>query len=146
MQYLEDLYPGKEFDLGQYQLNEQEMIDFSQQYDPQSFHLDKAVGEQMFGGVIASGIHSMAIFQRLIVDNFLSEVACMASPGIDDVRFLHPVYGDDLLSGKISVVSVRPSKSKPDKGIVKISSALSNRDGKMVLAMMANIFVKSKEN
>jgi len=139
--YLEDLTDGLEFDLGSFSVTKEAMLDFSEKFDPQAFHLNDAVGEKMFGGIIASGWHTASIGQRMLVDNFLHEAACMASPGVDTILFLKPVYADDVLTGRLVVESTRGSKSKPDRGLLKIKLVISRADGEAVFSMVGSVIV-----
>ena len=107
MHYLEDLTGGLTFELGSVTVTEEAILDFAGKYDPQSFHLDKAVATEMFGGLIASGWHTASMCHRLIVDTFRLKTACMVSPGLDEVRFIRPVYPDDCLTATLEVASTR---------------------------------------
>lgn len=91
MYYLEDLADKPEFDLGSITVSKESIIEFAEKFEPQKFHLDEVVAEKMFGGLIASGWHTASLCNRLLVDGFLGQAACMASPGIDQIRFLKPV-------------------------------------------------------
>ncbi len=141
MLYLQDLKDGLEFDLGSYEVSREEMLDFSAKYDPQAFHLDDAVGEKLFGGIIASGWHTASIGQRLVVDNFLGKAACLASPGCEKVGFHQPVYAGDVLSGKLTVMETKPSASKPDRGTAKLNIELTNTHGDRVLSVVGIVMV-----
>jgi len=141
MLFLEDLSVEQEFKLGSISVSKEEIIDFAKKFDPQAFHLDDKIATKMFGGLIASGWHTSSLFSRLVVDGFLSKAACMASPGLDQLLFLKPVYADDVLTGKFSVLSIRQSKSKPDRGLVKLKGDLFNEKNEAVLSMVANIII-----
>jgi acyl dehydratase len=139
--YLEDLTDGLEFDLGSFTVTKEAMLDFSEKFDPQVFHLDDEAGEKMFGGIIASGWHTASIGQRMLVDNFLKQAACMASPGVDELLFLKPVYADDVLTGTLIVEGTRISKSKPDRGLLKVKTVICRADGAPVMSMVGNVIV-----
>ena len=119
MLFLEDLNPGREFDVGSVTIDKDKMVAFAKEFDPQIFHIDEAVATQMFGGLIASGNYTSSLLNRLAVDGFLGKIACMASPGLDEVRFLKPVFAGDTLSGLITVIESKVSSSKPDRGLLK---------------------------
>lgn len=141
MYYLEDLTTGLEFELGTVVVSKESIIEFATQYDPQKFHLDEAVAEKMFGGLIASGWHTASLCHRLAVDGFLENSACMASPGTDQMLFLKPVYANDRLSGKLSVVSARRSESKPDRGLAKLKMEMVNDAGETVYSVIGNVII-----
>src|SRR4051794_6124236 len=89
--HAEDLVPGTSFDLGTYTLTRDEIVDFATQWDPQNFHVDDEVADAgAFGGIIASGVHSLAIFQRLVVDAQFSKWAIIAGRSIDDMQMTSP--------------------------------------------------------
>ncbi len=134
--YFEDFRPGDTVALGQKPVSEAEILAFARDYDPQAFHIDKeAAKRSTFGGLVASGWHSCAIFMRLFVDGFLKESSALASPGVDQIRWLKPVRPGDVLSGRITVVDAVPSRSKPDRGLVHHDCELTNQRGEVVLTM-----------
>ncbi len=145
MLYLQDLTDGLEFDLGCYELSREEMLDFSKKYDPQSFHLDDAAAEKLFGGLIASGWQTASIGQRLVVDNFLGKAACLASPGCENVGFHRPVFAGDVLKGKLTILETKPSSSKPDRGTAKLGIELTNGSGDKVLSVVGIVMVARRQ-
>lgn len=131
--YFEDFEVGKTIDVGSRTIVEEEIISFARQFDPQPFHVDKAAAEKsMYGGIIASGWHTCAIMMRLMVDGFLRESASLGSPGVDEVRWLKPVRAGDTLSVTTTVLEVRPSESKPDRGVVFTEWRAVNQHGELV--------------
>ena len=101
-------------------MTEQEIVKFAEQFDP---HTDpRAVGDVPFGGLIASGWHTAAVVMRLFVDHYLSHVASLASPGIDELRWAQPVQPGDTLSIRLSVIETNRSRSKPDRDLVRSGS------------------------
>jgi len=141
MHYLEDLDEDQVFKLGSVTVAKGDMIRFSEEFDPQAFHLDENVAGKMFGGIIASGWHTASMCHRLVVDNFLGLTACMASPGIDNIRFVKPVYADNVLTGRLTVVSTKKSTSKPDRGVAKLQIELFNADDALVFSMLGTVIV-----
>jgi acyl dehydratase len=138
--YWEDFHPGQTFELGAYQVPLAEMLAFAGHYDPQGFHVDEAAAEASpFGGIVASGWHTGAIWQRLLVQQLLGRAACQGSPGVDELRFLKPVRPDDVLSGQFEVVETQPSRSRPDRGTVTSRSRLENQHGEVVMSMAMRI-------
>jgi len=144
MYYLEDLHEGMTFNLGSVEISKNAIIEFAERYDPQKFHLDEEVATSMFGGLIASGYQTMSLYQRLLVDGFLGMTACMASPGLDDVQFIRPVFAGDLLTGHLAILSARRSQSKPNRGVVKLEMKLLNAADEPVLGMTGMIMVEAR--
>jgi acyl dehydratase len=131
--YFEDFIPGSVIPLGQRTVTEEEIIHFAQQFDPQSFHVDKdAAKASIFGGVIASGWHTCSMIMRMVVDGFIADSSSMGSPGVDEVRWILPVRPGDTLTVSAETVSVKPSTSKPDRGVVNTVWKAVNQDGQLV--------------
>lgn len=138
VRYFEDYPEGAVFDIGQVEVDEAEVLAFARRYDPQAFHTDPAAAaDHPFGGLVASGWHTASMMMRLLVTNFLSPVSSLGSPGVDELRWPRPVRPGDRLSGRVTVVSARPSASKPDRGIVGSLIELHNQHGELVLSMRA---------
>lgn len=142
--YFEDFAVGRVFDLGQCTVSEQEVIDFGTRYDPQPFHADRvAAADSMFHGLIASGVHTMALYMRLFVDGVLSDSASLGSPGIDELRWPVPVRPGDTLRARYSVASARKSRSRPEWGIVQGLATVENQDNVTVMTMtVINLFTR----
>jgi acyl dehydratase len=131
--YFDDFVPGQEIELGERTVNEDEIIAFATQFDPQPFHIDReAAAKSIYGGVIASGWHTCAMMMRIVLDNMGCEEASMGSPGLDGVRWLQPVRAGDTLRVRYVTTEVKPSSSKPDRGIVKSTWVASNQKGEPV--------------
>ncbi|CDG82700.1 MaoC family dehydratase [Janthinobacterium agaricidamnosum] len=131
--YFEDFFVGQEIELGQRHVTEDEIIAFATQFDPQPFHVDHEAAEQsIFKGVIASGWHTCSMMMRLVVDNLLSQSSSMGSPGLDSVRWIKPVRAGDTLKVVYVTKDVRPSASKPDRGVVVSIWRASNQHGEVV--------------
>ena len=134
--YFEDYRPGEVHEFGDYLVTREEITDFARRYDPQPFHLDDdAAAESIYGGLISSGWLTCSVLMRLLVDHFISPVASMGSPGIDELRWLKPVRPGDRLRARVTITDTRRSTSKPDRGIVQIRQEAINQDGEVVLAM-----------
>lgn len=134
--YFEDFQPGEAMSLGSHTVTEAEIIAFAKEYDPQVFHVDPdAARHSNFGGLVASGWHSCSIFMRLLVDGLLKESSAIASPGVDEIRWLKPVRPGDVLAARLTVLEATPWRSKPDRGLVKHGCELSNQRGEMVMTM-----------
>ncbi|MFC3457478.1 MULTISPECIES: MaoC family dehydratase [Massilia] len=131
--YFEDFVPGQEFDLGKRTVNEDEIIAFATQFDPQPFHIDKeAAAQSIYGGVIASGWHTCAMIMRMVVDGMPCANSSMGSPGLDGVRWLQPVRAGDTLSLRHLTKEVKASTSKPDRGVVWSKWIATNQRGEEV--------------
>ncbi len=136
--YFEDYVPGSVFEYGSVALTEDEILDFAKRFDPQYIHTDpRAAAEGPFGGLIASGWHTAAIMMRLFVQHYLSHVASMASPGIDELRWLQPVRPGDSLSIRVSVLEANRSRSKPDRGLVRSFIEVLNQNREVVMSLKA---------
>jgi acyl dehydratase len=136
--FFEDYVVGRVYECGEIGVSEPEIIEFATRYDPQYFHVDPAkAAATEFGGIIASGWHTVSLVMRLYVDHYLSHVASLASPGVEDVRWPKPVRPGDTLKIRVTILETRPSRSKPDRGIVcALLEALNQRD-ELVLSMTA---------
>jgi acyl dehydratase len=136
--HFEDYVPGTVFEGGPIVVDESEIVAFARRYDPQSFHVDAvAAAGGPFGGLIASGWHTVALTMRLLVENYLSEVSSLGSPGIDELRWLRPVRPADELCVRVSILEATRSRSKPDRGLVRSSIEVRNQRGELVLTMKA---------
>jgi acyl dehydratase len=134
--YFEDLRVGQVVDLGSITVEEEDILAFARQWDPQPFHVDpEAAKESVFGGLIASGWHTGAMWMRLYVDSLLDGAASMGSPGIEELRWLAPVRPGDTLNGSLTVLETTPSERRPDRGTVRIRGEMVNQDGVVVLSM-----------
>lgn len=134
--YWEDLKPGTVRDLGSVRVTAEEIIAFAQQFDPQPFHLDRAAGRaSIFGHLCASGWHTCAMAMRLTVDNFLNDSSSMGSPGLEDLRWLKPVYPGDTLGLQHTILESRPLRKRVDVGLVRASWEMFNQNGEKVLHM-----------
>ena len=134
--YWEDLQPGSVRELGTVTPTADEIRAFAAQFDPQPFHLDEEAGRQsVFGGLCASGWHTCAMAMRLTVDNFLRESSSMGSPGLENLRWMKPVFPGDTLSLKHRITESRPLNSRPDLGLVRSVWEMSNQRGEQVLHM-----------
>lgn len=131
--YFEDFYIGQEIPLGSRVVTEEDIIAFATQFDPQPFHVDHdGAQESIYGGVIASGWHTCSIMMRMVVDGVLNHSSSMGSPGLERVRWLKPVRGGDTLTVVYQTKGLRPSTSKPDRGVVLSVWQASNQRGEVV--------------
>jgi acyl dehydratase len=136
--YLEDFVPGEVREYGPVPVSEAEILEFARKYDPQPIHVDPEWARTgPFGGLIASGWHTTALTMRLLVDHYLPAAASLASPGIDELRWVRPVRPGDALSVRVTVLEVRPSRSKPDRGLLRSRIEVLDRDGAIVMTLVA---------
>lgn len=134
--YFEDYVAGDVHVFGSSRLTEEDILEFARRFDPQSFHTDPvAAQEGPFQGLIASGWHTTAVMMRMYADHYLSKVASLASPGVDEVRWQRPVRPGDTLAVRATVTGVRVSRSKPDRGLVHTGVEVLNQHGETVLTM-----------
>jgi acyl dehydratase len=143
--YFEDYIAGNVHDLGSITVDEAEVLAFGRRYDPQPFHTDpEAAKRSMFGGLIASGWQTAGLMMRLVVQQYLSHVASLGSPGVDEVRWPQPVRPGDTLSVRATVLSTRRSQSKPDRGIVETRFEVVNQRGDVVMSVKAINMLKAR--
>jgi acyl dehydratase len=134
--YFEDFRLGEKTNLGSHRVTEEEMLAFARDYDPQRIHTDRAFAERSgFGGLIASGWHTCAMFMRMLVDAMLMESSAIASPGVDGIRWLRPVRAGDMLRAEAVVIEITPSRTKPDRGLVKHDCTVVNQAGELVMTL-----------
>lgn len=135
--YLDDLQPGRRFVTGGITLTESDILDFALRYDPQPFHLDVNVAAKSpYGGLIASGFQSLALCFRLFIQSGMLAKSSLGSPGIDELRWLSPVRPGDTLHSVVEVLEVRPSASKPDRGIARLKYQAVNQRGEATLSFI----------
>jgi acyl dehydratase len=130
MIYFEDMEVGTERVFGSYEVTREEVLEFARKYDPQPFHLsDEAASRTHFGRLAASGWHTAAMTMRVIVDAITPErQAGLGSPGVDELRWLKPVYPGDRITVHGRIVDKTPSRSKPDIGSVRTETTVVNQD------------------
>jgi acyl dehydratase len=143
--YFEDYVPGSVHDLGTITVSESDIVEFARQYDPQPFHIDAdAARHTQFGGLIASGWQTAGLMMRLAVDGYLSRVASLASPGVDELRWTKPVRPGDALTVRATVLEARPSASKPDRGLVRTLFEVRNQRGEVVMTVKGMNMLKRR--
>jgi acyl dehydratase len=136
--YFEDFAAGQVVELGSHAVTEAEILDFARRFDPQPFHVDPAAArESVFGGLIASGWHTGAMWMRLYVDSMLGNTSAQGSPGIEELRWLAPVRPGDTLRGRLTVLEATPSDRRPDRGTIRIRGEMVNQDGVVVMSMVS---------
>ncbi|HWF37748.1 MAG TPA: MaoC family dehydratase [Candidatus Acidoferrales bacterium] len=134
--HFEDYVPGSIHEYGPIAVSEAEIIDFAKKFDTQYIHTDpEKAAKGPFGGLIASGWHTASLMMRLYSDNFISSVAAIASPGVDELRWIKPVRPDDSLSIRITVLESRRSQSKPHIGMVRVLVEVFNQHKELVMTL-----------
>jgi acyl dehydratase len=134
----EDFEPGQIYELGSTTVTEGDIVAFAREFDPQPFHLDpEAAKNSVFGGLIASGWHTGAMWMRLYVDSLLGGASGQGSSGIEELRWLAPVRPGDTLSGRLTVLETTSSERHPDRGTVRIRGEMVNQDGVTVMSMVS---------
>ena len=146
MIYFEDLETGREVEFGHYDVTREEVLEFARKYDPQPFHLDdEEAAKTHFGRIAASGWHTTAMTMAVIVASRRNgEIAGLGSPGIDELRWLKPVYPGDRISVRGTVLDKTPSRSKPDLGSYRTQTVVTNQDGVDVLRFTSIVLIRRR--
>ena len=145
--YFEDYHVGAVYEFGHFEMQEAEIIDFSKRFDPQPFHTDPVLArDSVHGGLIASGWHTGCVAMRMLVDNFVSKVASIGSPGLEEVRWFKPVRPGDTLSVRVTITDTRRSRSRPDRGIVTTFIEVLNQERETVMSMTGSGFYLCRES
>ena len=144
--YFEDLEAGDSYALeGRYEVDREEITAFTEQYDPQPFHLEEAAAaDSVFGGLIASGWHTAAMCMRLVVEEFLDPETSMGARGLDSLEWLQPVRPGDTLRVRIEVLETRPSESRPEMGHVRSKLIGYNQDDEAVIEWVSDGMVRRR--
>ena len=146
LRYYEDLVVGSTASFGHYEVTREEVIEFATKYDPQPFHLsDEAAAQTFFGRLSASGWHTAAITMRMAVDNMKDQRnAGLGSPGIDELKWVRPVYPGDTLRCESELLDKRLSASRPDMGITKGRTTVFNQHDEVVMTFVANGLIRTR--
>jgi acyl dehydratase len=140
--FFEDLTAGETFTSGTYEVTADEIIAFARQYDPQPFHIDPdAARSSVFGRLVASGSHTAAMTMRMFVDSEIGPSDGSLGAGVDALHWKRPVVPGDILRLHIEVLRLRPSRSKPDRGIVTLKIETRNAAGEVVQTLKLNTIV-----
>jgi acyl dehydratase len=146
MQYFEDIAVGRTASFGQYAVTREEVTAFAATYDPQPFHLsDEAAARTHFGRLSASGWHTCAMVMSMMVAHLReNEQAGLGSPGLDELKWLTPVYPGDTLRCETEILEKRVSASRPEMGIFKSRMNVFNQDGVRVMTFVSNGLVETR--
>ncbi len=143
--FLEDLQVGDRFESGAFEVTEQGIVDFAEQFDPQPFHLDlDAAKRSVFRGLAASGWHTAAMSMKLFVTGELKIAGGSIGLAVDALEWPRPVRPGDTLRLQTEIMEVRPSRSKPDRGIIRIRNVTTNQDGEVVQTFLASVLVRRR--
>jgi len=142
VRYLEDFQPGQKFGTGRLSVEPERIKSFAAEFDPQPFHLDERTArDTFFKGLAASGWHTAAITMRLLVEGELKPAGGIIGAGFDEMRWPRPVRPGDELHVESEVLEVRPSKSRPDQGLIKIRMTTLNQNNEPVQVFVGNLIV-----
>lgn len=146
MRYFEDIAIGAETDFGSYEVTREEVIDFARKYDPQPFHLsDEEAAKTHFGRLAASGWHTCAMTMAVIARKVVAdEQAGLGSPGVDELRWLKPVYPGDTLHVRGKIVEKTPSRSKPGIGSFRTETIVTNQDEVPVMRFTSIVLIRRR--
>jgi len=143
--YLEDLAAGQKYGSGRIKVEVERVKSFAAEFDPQPFHLDEAAArDTLFRGLAASGWHTAALTMRLLVEGELRPAGGIIGAGFDELRWPRPVRPGDELRVESEVLEVRPSKSRPEQGLVKLRTTTYNQDGEAVQISVGNLVVQRR--
>lgn len=147
MKYYEDYEKGETKQLGSFSLTEEGIVEFAEKYDPLWLHVDeeRIEEESPFGGLIASGWHSLMSCHRLLVEGDDEEVAALGSPGVEEVSWRLPVYPGERITVTSTVVDKRPSEKVPDRGLVKVEVVGENEDENEVLSYLSKMYFQRED-
>jgi len=142
MQYLEDFEAGQKFGSGRLSVEAARIKSFASEFDPQPFHLDQdSARDSLFKGLAASGWHTAALTMRLLVESELKPAGGIIGTGFDEMRWPRPVRPGDELHVESEVLEVRPSKSRPDQGLIKVKTTTLNHNEEPVQMFVGNLIV-----
>jgi len=146
LKYFEDLVVGTKASFGRYEVTREEVVEFASKYDPQPFHLsDEAAAQTYFGRLSASGWHTAAMAMRMAVENMKgAHITSLGSPGIDELRWLKPVYPGDVLRCETELLDKRVSRSRPEMGITKGRTIVLNQHDEAVMTFVANGLIRTR--
>jgi acyl dehydratase len=143
--YLEDLHIGDRFGSETIAVTQETIFDFARQFDPQPFHLEiEAAEKSIFGELTASGWHTAAMSMRLFVTGEFKPVDGSIGLAVDELRWPQPVRPGDVLQVETEILDVRKSRSKPDRGIIRIRNVTTNQRGEIVQTFMAFVMVRRR--
>ena len=145
--YLEDFAVGQTFGSGRRRVDGERALAFAAEFDPQPFHLDEAAARRsIFGGLTVSGWYTAAATMRLLVESELEPAGGIVGAGLDELRWLRPVRPGDELHAECEVIEVRPSKSRPEQGLIKLRTTTLNQHDNPVMVFVVNLVVPRRND
>jgi acyl dehydratase len=145
MLYFEDLNIGQKISIGPISVTEEEIIEFAKKFDPQPFHLDAAKAkDSLFGNLCASGWHTCSLYMRMLYDGLLVNLASLGSPGMNEIRWIKPLFPNDTITGELNIISKTPSRSKPSIGSLIMDSKVFNNKKELIMTMQSISIVKKR--
>jgi acyl dehydratase len=147
MLYFEDLNIGQKILIGPISVTEVEIIEFAKKFDPQPFHIDaKKAKDSLFGGLCASGWHTCSLYMRMLYDGLLINLASLGSPGMNEIRWIKPLFPNETIKGELDIIRKTPSKSKPYIGSIVIDSKVFNSKKELIMTMQSISIVKKRNS
>jgi len=144
--YLEDFHVGQTSQSASLSVSAEDILDFAARFDPQPFHLDPVAAEQtLFRGLAASGWHTAALTMRLLVGCELKPAGGLIGAGVDDLKWPQPVRPGDTLHLELEILEVRASRSRPDRGMLRVQVRTLNQHGQVVQSCVANVLAPSRK-
>jgi acyl dehydratase len=145
--YLEDFAVGQTFGSPRLRIDGERALAFAAEFDPQPFHLDEAAARRsIFGGLTASGWHTAAVTMRLLIETGLKPAGGFVGVGLDECRWPRPVHPGDELRVACEVLEVRPSKSRPEQGLIKLKTTTLNQHDEAVLVHVVNLVLPRRND
>ena len=145
MIYFEDLNIGKKILIGPISVSEKEIIEFAKKFDPQPFHVDiEKAKDSLFGNLCASGWHTCSLYMRMLYDGLLINLASLGSPGMNEIRWIKPLFPNETINGVLTIISKTPSKSKPSIGSMVIDSKVFNSKKELIMTMQSISIIKKR--
>jgi acyl dehydratase len=145
--YFEDYATDAVYEYGYASVSEAEIVAFAERFDPQPIHTDaQFAASGPFGGLIASGWHTASLAMRMVVDHYVSKVASLASPGVDELRWPTPVRPGDSLRLRTTILETRRSRSKPDRGLIRTRAELLNQHDQIALSLVAMNLIRLRNS
>ena len=140
--FFEDYVSGAVYELGSVHVTAEDIVAFATQFDPQTFHVDEDGAQTtVFGGLIASGWHTVSLYMRLFVDGLLGTSRALGSPGSDELSWPHPVRPGDTLRARCTIERARVSRSDPGRGVVSTCGEMINQRDEVVMRLRAAVLI-----
>tara|TARA_B100000686_G_scaffold293233_1_gene322586 strand:+ start:1363 stop:1818 length:456 start_codon:yes stop_codon:yes gene_type:complete len=145
--YFEDLNKGDNYTLGPIFVSKKEILEFANKYDPQAFHIDEEKAkESLFGGLCASGWHTCSLYMKMLCDSFIKNLASLGSPGMNEIRWIKPLFPNQNITGKVTIISKTPSRSKPNIGSIITNSEVYNNKKEIIMTLQSISIVKKRNS